>query len=81
MIEGIDLRNPRKVALDETMVWTMEEPGVLAFDGERELVYGAGDEIGMIVTRTGPWRIDVRRAMELALERGFFRIRAQEQTE
>ena len=49
-------------------------PGVLAFDGERERVLRPGQQAKLQVVRDGPWVVDVGRALELAADRGLFRM-------
>ena len=49
-------------------------PGVLAFDGERERVLRSGQRAKLRVARDGPFVIDVGRALELAADRGLFRM-------
>lgn len=48
-----------------TVRW--EGPGVLAFDGERDVVLAPGVSAELTVRRDGPRVIDVERAMQLAL--------------
>jgi hypothetical protein len=50
-------------------------PAVLAFDGERDVVVGAGETISVTVDDGGPLRVDVARTMLLAAQRGLFEVR------
>ena len=52
-------------------------PGVLAFDGERERVLKPGQTATLTIERSGPWVIDVPRALRLAAEGGYFIERVQ----
>ncbi|MEM8769924.1 MAG: NAD(+)/NADH kinase [Pseudomonadota bacterium] len=52
-------------------------PGVLAFDGERERVLKPGQTATLTVERTGPWVVEVPKALRLAAERGLFIERAR----
>jgi ATP-NAD kinase N-terminal domain len=49
-------------------------PAVLAFDGERDVVVGAGTTIDVTVDGGGPLRVDVERVLRLAVERGAFDV-------
>lgn len=60
----------RRVALDEPI--TLDGPGVLAFDGDREIALAPGEEAVLRVTRGGPNVISVDRALRLAAERGLY---------
>ncbi len=51
------------------------EPGrnILALDGEREVPLGPADRAEVRLTADGPWLVDVRQAMEFAVQSGAFR--------
>ena len=49
-------------------------PAVLAFDGERDVVVGAGETIDVTIDGGGPLRVDVERVLRLAVERGAFDV-------
>lgn len=67
----VGLEGVERVALDETLCWT--GPGLLAFDGDREIVLAPGAEARLRVTRAGPWVIDPFRALRAAASQGLFR--------
>ena len=52
---------------------TVEGPGILAFDGERERVLKPGQAAMMSLSRCGPWVVDVEKTMHLAAEKGCFK--------
>lgn len=60
----------RRIELGEQV--TVRGPGVVELDGDRELALAAGEAATLCVLRDGPWVIDVRRALTLAAERGFY---------
>ncbi len=66
----VNVAGVRTLALGEAVV--LRGPGVLAFDGDRELRLEPGDEARLRVERAGPFVIDVDRALRLAAERGAF---------
>ena len=47
--------------------------GLLAFDGDREIVLDESQSAILRVTRDGPWVIDPSRAMVAAAEQGLYR--------
>ncbi len=73
-ITPIQLLDARKVPLDEKMIYRMEKNGMLALDGEREVSYRAGDEVAVVIRNNGPLRVDIRKTLELAIEKDFFGI-------
>lgn len=60
----------RRIELGEAVV--VHGPGVVELDGDRELALAAGEAAKLRVLRDGPWVIDVKRALTLAAERGFY---------
>ena len=64
-IEGVD-----RAELDAVLEWT--GPGLLAFDGDREIVLEDGERAKLSVTRNGPFVIDPERALVAAAQRGLF---------
>lgn len=51
---------------------TVQGPGVLAFDGERERVLKPGQRAMMRLSRSGPWVVDVEKTLRRAAEKGCF---------
>ena len=47
-------------------------PCILALDGEREIPLGAADEAEVMLSPDGPWIVDIRAAMNFAVENGAF---------
>lgn len=68
---SVTITSCREVSFGE--ITTMTGPGVLAFDGERECALGADQQARLTLSRSGPWVVNVARAMHLAAERGAFR--------
>jgi hypothetical protein len=64
----VHIESVRRLALGEKI--TITGPGVLAFDGDREITLDIGQPIEVSVRRDGPWVIDPARALRLAAERG-----------
>lgn len=71
----VNITGFRALALGEEVL--LRGPGVLAFDGDRERRLLPGQAVRLRVERTGPFVIDVDRALRLAAERGAFLDRAR----
>jgi len=41
-------------------------------DGEREITVKKGENVTFKISRTGPYKIDVRKTLEVAQDTGFF---------
>jgi hypothetical protein len=59
-----------RVGLGEEVLWS--GPGLLAFDGDREIVLAPDERAILRVVREGPWVIDPSRALTAAAHRGLF---------
>ncbi len=60
--------------LDDDQVITVDGPGVLAFDGERDHVLGPKDSATVTIRRDGPWVINPQAAIDIATSNQFFSI-------
>jgi hypothetical protein len=67
----VAVADARRLALGEEI--EVKGPGVLAFDGERERTLAKGQRARLRVERSGPRVIDVRRTLQLAVERECYR--------
>jgi len=68
LFRSAHIRDVRRLALGEPA--TVEGPGIIAFDGDRERELAAGQQATFTVTRKGPRVIDPKLALRLAAERG-----------
>lgn len=66
----VNVTGSRVLALGEPVV--LRGPGILAFDGDRERRLRPGQEARLRVERSGPFVLDIERALRLAAERGAF---------
>ncbi|MFN0026281.1 MAG: NAD(+)/NADH kinase [Acidimicrobiales bacterium] len=66
----VGLAEVRRLADGEAV--SLQGPGILAFDGERQRLLGEGQRVWLTVQRDGPRVLDVSRAMHLAAARGVF---------
>lgn len=66
----VGLDSVDRVELGDEVIWP--GPGLLAFDGDREIVLKQGESALLRVVRKGPWVIDPTRAMVAAAHRGLF---------
>lgn len=73
-VTPIEIVSHNKICLDKKEVFVMQKNGMLALDGEREITYQAGDEIGICIRKAGPKKVNVRKVLEQAQKNGFFDI-------
>lgn len=66
----VHVSEARRVALGEAIPVT--GPGVLAFDGDREIALDDGEEVSLRIERAGPNVISVDRALVVAAEQGLY---------
>ncbi|MFO0687604.1 MAG: NAD(+)/NADH kinase [Myxococcota bacterium] len=71
LYEDVGVDFAERVELGSELVW--KGPGLLAFDGDRELVLAEGETASLRVVRNGPFVIDPRRALRAAAEQDLFR--------
>ncbi len=67
LFRSAHIRNAEKSPL--STVVNIAGPGILAFDGDREINLAAGQHAQLTVTRSGPWVIDPKKTLRLAAER------------
>ncbi|MCP4903987.1 MAG: hypothetical protein GY910_03320 [bacterium] len=67
---NVGIEAVERVELGAEVRWT--GPGLLAFDGDREIVLADGENAVLRVLRKGPWVLDPGRAMVAAAEQGLF---------
>ena len=60
--------------LNEDFSYETNETGTIALDGEREITFKSGEKFVFRITRKGPLRVDIKKAVELAHKNGFFNI-------
>lgn len=61
------------IRLNEDYTFIPEENGTIALDGEREITFRPKDEFVFRITRNGPLRVNVKKALELSHVKGFFK--------
>lgn len=70
MYQSVAISDKQRIEFGRTV--EVQGPGVLAFDGERERALRPGQKARLTVHRDGPWVIDVKRALSLAVCRNVF---------
>jgi len=61
------------IQINQSIDWEANHKGIIAADGEREIVFNIGDKFDFKITRSGPIHVDVRKTMEAAVKEGFFK--------
>ncbi|NLC73271.1 MAG: ATP-NAD kinase [Ruminococcaceae bacterium] len=72
VIAPVVVSNAERLDLDKPYEFEIIRPGMIALDGERELRVNPGDIVSINVSRNGPYRVNTRKALELAVQLGMF---------
>lgn len=59
--ESVEIASAERIAVGQSL--TMRGPGVLAFDGERDVALTGDQQVSIVLEATGPWVIDVPTAL------------------
>ena len=70
LYRSVRVTGSKRLALGESI--SVQGPGVLAFDGDRERALAEGQTARLRVVRDGPRVIDVEKTLQLAAERGLY---------
>ncbi len=73
LIEEVSIAGGRLLSMGQTIPAHDERPLVLALDGEREIVLGAGQQASYTLRQDGPWIVDVTSVMETLAAEGSMR--------
>lgn len=71
-MKSIRVAKPVVHRLDEFFSIQMQDKGVMALDGEREIPFKKGQVFKYRITRKGPYRVNIKNTLESAQENGFF---------
>lgn len=72
LIKDIHISRYEKIPIGKEYIYNVKDTGTLALDGEREIVLKKDECISILISRNGPLRIDVKKALKVAQESGFF---------
>ncbi|MFP6654266.1 MAG: diacylglycerol kinase family protein [Myxococcota bacterium] len=70
LYQTVGIEGAKRVELGAEIRW--HGAGLLAFDGDREIVLETNQSASLRITRTGPWVIECRRALRAAALKGLF---------
>lgn len=71
-MKSIRVSDPVIHKLDEFFSIEMEDKGIMAIDGEREILFKKGQVFKFRITREGPYRVNINNTLKSAQENGFF---------
>ncbi|SKC65348.1 ATP-NAD kinase family protein [Maledivibacter halophilus] len=74
LVEEITLGEPEIIEIDKEYKYVLENQGIIALDGEREVAFNKGDEFTFKITRNGPFHVDIIKTLEIAQKNKFFNI-------
>ena len=74
VVESISVSEPVILRFDDEYEFIAEDRGIIALDGEREVEFSKDQRLVFKIRRTGPFRVDVIKALEVAQLNGFFKF-------
>ncbi|SNS18257.1 Predicted polyphosphate- or ATP-dependent NAD kinase [Anaerovirgula multivorans] len=72
LIKEVYMDEPTILNLNEAYVYEAKSNGMIAVDGEREIPFQKNEKIIFKITRGGPFRVNIKKALEDAQKNGFF---------
>ena len=74
VVESIQVSEPVILGFNDEYEFIAEDRGIIALDGEREVEFSKDQKLVFKIRRTGPFRVDVIKALEVAQLNGFFKF-------
>jgi predicted polyphosphate/ATP-dependent NAD kinase len=75
MLTRFGINYSKQLPLDEKLYCRPGYNGTLAVDGEREILFTAGDAITLSISRKGPKKVDVFKVLDAAGKSGYFHLK------
>ncbi|MHC1719262.1 MAG: ATP-NAD kinase family protein [Clostridiaceae bacterium] len=72
VVDKISVDEPVLLRLNEKYEFIAKSKGTIALDGEREIAFSENQIFNFTITRNGPYRVNVTKALEVAQLNGFF---------
>jgi len=72
VMKTIKMGEPEIIEINKEYEYIADKKGVIALDGEREIVFRKGDKFIFKITRRGPYHVDIIKTLEIAQSNGFF---------
>ena len=72
VLEEVHMAEPIILGLNEPLVYEAKHNGMIAVDGEREVPFYIGETLVFKITREGPYRVNIKKALQIAQKDGFF---------
>lgn len=74
VLQEIKVSNNKRCFLDQDYNSYIEENCILALDGEREIRLKKGDFLTLRISRSGPYRVNTNKVLEIAQKKGMFKL-------
>lgn len=74
VVKSISVSEPVILGFNDEYEFIAEDRGIIALDGEREVEFSKDQKLVFKIRRTGPFRVDVIKALEVAQLNGFFKF-------
>lgn len=71
----LEVKNITEIPIGDSISIDIEKNCMIAVDGEREVKCAAGDHVTFEITKNGPLRVNIRRAVEEAMSCGLFKVK------
>ncbi|AKL94009.1 pyruvate/acetoin catabolism protein X [Clostridium aceticum] len=72
LVKKVCMGEPKILKLNRVYVYETKCNGMIAVDGEREIPFRENEKITFKITRNGPLRVNIKKALEDAQKDGFF---------
>lgn len=72
ILEEVHIVESEKIPVDKEYIYKAKAAGTIALDGEREITIKKGENLTFKISRNGPYRVNVRKTLEVAQDSGFF---------
>ncbi|AOY75858.1 ATP-NAD kinase family protein [Clostridium formicaceticum] len=72
LVKKVRMGEPKILKLNKAYVYETKCNGMIAVDGEREIPFRENEKITFKITRNGPLRVNIKKALEDAQKDGFF---------
>ncbi|MDI3500238.1 MAG: hypothetical protein PWP22_9 [Thermoanaerobacter sp.] len=72
VVEKVGIIDCKRLNMDIDYSYEVMEKGTIALDGEREVIIKEGDRLIFRISRSGPYRVNVTKTLEIAQQIGFF---------
>jgi predicted polyphosphate/ATP-dependent NAD kinase len=74
VLKEVHMGEPAIFKLNDTYTIFADHNGMIAVDGEREVPFYKNEKLAFKITRGGPYRVNIQKALQIAQMNGFFNL-------